>query len=454
MRQSYKPTVATRRLRVRVKPLADFLRSEAHSGIILMGMAIAALFWANLAPRSYIEFWNSYITLGFGDYTSKMSLLHWVNDGLMALFFLMVGLEIKRELLIGELSSFRKAALPVFAAVGGMVAPALIYAAFNFGKPTQAGWGIPMATDIAFALGAMALLGSRVPYSLKVFLAAVAIVDDLGAVLVIAIFYSSGIDWGAMQIAAACLIVLGIMNWLSVRHPLPYMFVGLFLWIAVLQSGVHATIAGVLLAMMIPTKIYMNPQEFQDTAADAIERFKRNSAGSGRQLMTEERQVAIHELEVACERIQMPLERIEDNLGPWVRYVIMPVFALANAGVLLSGDVRADLSTPVSLGIVLGLVLGKPIGITFFAWLSTKIGMAQLPRGLNWSHIVGMGLLAGIGFTMSLFIGDLAFSDAEIERKMKLSILVASVLAGVVGYSFLRVASKRRVKFTAPRKAA
>ncbi|MEA2553384.1 MAG: Na+:H+ antiporter, NhaA family [Fimbriimonadaceae bacterium] len=427
------------------KPLADFVQSEAHSGVVLMAFAIAAIVWANSPwAAGYFRLWQIPLNLGLGDWTTSMSLHQWVNDGLMALFFLLVGLEIKRELLIGELSSRSKAALPVIAALGGMVVPALIYVAFNAGTRTARGWGIPMATDLAFALGALALLGTRVPYPLKVFLAAVAIADDLGAVIVIAIFYTSGLNWTAVGAMALCLIVLLGMNRAVVRTPLAYAAVGLLLWIATLNSGIHATIAGVLLAMFIPAKVYLNPGEFASKAQETLEDFEGDTS-----LMNEDRQTAIRDLEQACEKAQMPLERVEDALGPWVRFGVMPVFALANAGVAFGGFAEA-LQTKVALGILLGLVIGKPVGIMLAAWLSVRSGLGALPAGVSWKQLAGVGVLAGIGFTMSLFIANLAFVDEPTLRAIKVAILLASVVAGCSGFGWLALASRS----TAAAKAA
>jgi NhaA family Na+:H+ antiporter len=296
-----------------------------------------------------------------------------------------------------------------------------------------------MATDIAFALGALALLGTRVPYSLKVFLAAVAIADDLGAVIVIAIFYTSGLNWTAVGAMALCLIVLLGMNRAVVRAPLAYAGIGVLLWIATLNSGIHATIAGVLLAMFIPAKVYLNPGEFASKAQHTLEDFD-----GDRTLMNEDRQTAIRDLEQACEKAQMPLERVEDALGPWVRYGVMPVFALANAGVAFGGFAEA-LQTKVALGVLLGLLIGKPIGITVASWLSVRVGLGALPAGVSWKQLIGVSVLAGIGFTMSLFIANLAFADEPTLRAIKVAILLASVAAGTLGFAWLAFATERRV---------
>jgi NhaA family Na+:H+ antiporter len=319
-----------------------------------------------------------------------------------------------------------------------MVVPAGLYALFNAGKPAAHGWGVPMATDIAFALGVMLLLGSRVPYALKVFLVAVAIADDIGAVLVIAIFYSGQLSMGALGVAAGFLIALGLVNWIVVRSPLVYMILGFGLWLAVLQSGVHATVAGVALALMIPARVFMNPSEFVAQAREAIEVFD-HSGDRGHTMMTEAMQVAVRDLERSSQRVQMPLERLEDNLGPWVRYGIMPIFAFANAGVVLGGGVGEALASPIGLGIILGLVLGKPIGLFLFSFLAVKARVAELPVGVAWGHVLGAGFVAGIGFTMSLFIAELAFTGSpETLRSAKIAVLTASLIAGTIGFIALR----------------
>jgi Na+:H+ antiporter, NhaA family len=426
-----------------LRPIADFARAEASSGGLLMVCAIVALVWANSPwAAHYTALWQTQLTLGFGDARSEMSLLHWVNDGLMALFFLYVGLEIKREILIGELSSKRRAALPIFAALGGMIVPALIYAALNAGRPGARGWGVPMATDIAFALGVLALLGNRVPFALKVFLAAVAIVDDLGAVLVIATFYTSQIATSPLLVALAIVVVLLVLNSWGVRSPIAYLLLGVGLWVCFLQSGIHATIAGVVLALTIPAKVHLDPVAFDTQAKEALAQFDKAGEGGERELMNEDRQSAVRELERACERVQMPLERIEDVLQPWVAFVIMPVFALANAGVSLAGGFQS-VGSEIGLGVLLGLVLGKPLGITLFSVLAVKAGVAQLPSRIGWRQMLGAGILGGIGFTMSLFIAELAFKDPTDLVTAKLSILAASVTAGALGYLFLSGMGRR-----------
>jgi NhaA family Na+:H+ antiporter len=380
-----------------VRPFQEFADLEASGGLLLIGCTVAALIWANSPfAGSYFHFWHMDLTFGrIGGLLAK-PLHFWINDGLMALFFLLVGLEIKREILVGELASFQRAVLPIAAALGGMIVPAAFYLLFNHGGPGAAGWGIPMATDIAFALGVLALLGSRVPTSLKVFLAALAIADDIGAVLVIAFFYTERISWISLGVGGVFFVALLAANRAGVRHLLIYAILGLGLWVAFLQSGIHATVAGVLLAIAIPAR--------QRTASRAV-------------LTSNE----------------SPMLRLEHALIPWNRYLIMPVFALANAGVILGGGAARSVVAPVSLGVICGLVIGKPIGIVLFSWLAIRTRLAAMLDGIGWCQIVGVGMLGGIGFTMSLFIANLAFGEAPALETAKVGILLASVVSGIAG---------------------
>jgi NhaA family Na+:H+ antiporter len=362
----------------------------------------------------------------------------------MAVFFLVVGLEIKREVLVGELSSPRRAALPIAAALGGAVVPAAIYVALNAGTGGISGWGIPMATDIAFALGVLALLGERVPIGLKVFLTALAIVDDIVAVTVIALFYTSDISWAALAVGAAFLVALVGANLAGVGKPLVYGVLGIGLWLAFLKSGVHATIAGVLLATTVPASSFIDPGEFLKRSRGLLDRFERASERGDDVLSNEERQAVLHALNDATEKLEPPLQEMEHALHPWVVFLIMPLFALANAGVALDGGIVGSLTSSVALGIVAGLVLGKQLGVTLLAWLAVRTGVSELPEGVSWRHVYGAGWLAGIGFTMSLFISDLAFASGSLLDTAKLGILAASVVAGVVGWAILRGAGTQR----------
>lgn len=418
-------------------PFQEFLHKEASGGILLLICTVVALLWAN-SPLAggYNNLWQTNLTIGIGSFVLAKPLLLWINDGLMAIFFFVVGLEIKREVLVGELASFRQATLPVAAAIGGMVVPALIYVIFNFSDSGASGWGIPMATDIAFALGVLALLGKCAPLSLKVFLTALAIVDDIGAVLVIALFYTAEIAWVSLAIAAGFLFLLMIVNRLGVRHPLVYMILGIGLWVAFLKSGVHATIAGVLLAITIPSKARIDAQKFVTHSRAILNDFESASASQGD--LNETQQAALQALETTVQYAEAPLQRIEHTLHPWVAYFIMPIFALANAGVTLGGEFSSAVTHPISLGIVAGLILGKQLGITSLVWLAVKSKLADLPSGLTWRQIYGASWLAGIGFTMSLFIAGLAFGDTPSLSIAKVGILVASLIAGIVGWAILR----------------
>jgi Na+:H+ antiporter, NhaA family len=428
-----------------VRPFQDFANKQSSGGILLIIAAAVALIWAN-SPwgESYAALWHTKLTVGVGDFSISKDLTHWINDGLMAVFFLVVGLEIKREVLVGELSSVRGAALPVAAALGGAVVPALIYLAINAGTEGSAGWGIPMATDIAFALGILALLGQRAPTALKVFVTALAIVDDIVAVLVIALFYTSEISWGALGVGAVFLAALIVANLLGVGRTLVYAVLGVGLWLCFLLSGVHATIAGVLLALTIPAISFINPGAFLERSRYVLDRFEKAGEKGENVLANEERQAALHALNHAAYKLEPPLHELEHALHPWVVFAIMPLFALTNAGVALGGGVVEALTSPVALGIVLGLVVGKQLGITLFAWLAVRSGLSELPEGIGWRHVYGVGWLAGIGFTMSLFISDLAFSDASLIEDAKLGIECASLIAGVVGWTILRGASRPR----------
>ena len=410
---------------------------EASGGLLLMICTIVALIAANSPfAEDWFALWEVYLTAGAGPLEISKPLHLWINDGLMAIFFFVVGLEIKREVLVGELSSLRKAALPMMGAIGGMVVPALLYLAFNAGTDAASGWGIPMATDIAFALGVLALLGSRAPLSLKVFLTALAIVDDLGAVLVIALFYTADVSAQMLGLGAVFLAGMFALNLLGVRAPVAYLVLGIALWVAVLKSGVHATVAGVLGAMAIPVRRRIAATEFVEKARIYLREIEEDLQ-PGTVAPTADQTDAIHGLEQACEAVETPLARLEHGLHPWVAYFIIPVFALANAGVALGGGAGEALSSSVSLGIIAGLVLGKQIGVMLFAWLAVKLRLADLPTGATWAQLYGVACLCGIGFTMSLFIGNLAFASPATLDLAKMGILAASVISGIMGWIVL-----------------
>ena len=370
-----------------------FVRSQQFSGFLLIGCTLLSVLLANSeVGEAYLHLFHAELPLSIPGIPHTVSVEWLINDGLMAVFFLLVGLEIKRELLVGELSSFQKASLPVMAAIGGMIAPALFYTAFNAGTPSVSGWGIPMATDIAFALGVLSLLGNRVPLSLKVFLTALAVVDDLGAVGVIAVFYTHDLSTTYLSYAAAVLLLLMIMNRSGINSLWKYLIPGLVLWYCVLQSGVHATVAGVLLALCIPHKTRKGPPL---------------------------------------------LSRLEERLHTPVNYFIMPLFALANTALPIKSEMVTHLSDPIALGVIFGLVVGKPVGIFLFSWLSVTTGLSQLPAGTRFRELAGLGMLGGIGFTMAIFIALLAFRDPGQIVEAKIAILVASLVSGIFGYLFL-----------------
>ncbi|HYE56911.1 MAG TPA: Na+/H+ antiporter NhaA [Rhodothermales bacterium] len=424
-----------------LRPFAEFFRTEAAGGVVLIACAAIALAWANSPfAASYARLWATPVAIGAGDYVLNEPLLFWVNDALMAIFFLLVGLEIKREVMGGELGSPRKAALPLLAALGGMLVPAGIYAAFNAGGEGARGWGIPMATDIAFSLGVLALLGRRAPLALKVFLTALAIADDLGAVLVIALFYGHGAHLEAFAWAAGILAALLLLNRMGVRRLGPYLVGGVALWIAVHASGVHATVAGVLLALTIPARRRSDAVGFLREARHYLDAY-----GAGfqppRADPTPEQLDAVHALEEACEGVQTPLRRIEHDLHGPVAFGIMPVFALANAGVGIEGGVGPLLTHPVSLGVLAGLVIGKPLGVFIFSFLAVKLGLAEKPAGVSWRQLLGVSALAGIGFTMSIFIATLAFPDAPgLLDSAKVGILLGSAASAALGWGLLSTA--------------
>jgi len=423
-----------------IRPAQAFAAIEASGGIVLLAGAIVALIWANSPwEHEYFEFFHTELALDVHLFSIELSLGHAVNDGLMAIFFFVVGMEIKRELVHGELASPRRAALPVAAALGGMIVPALIYTAWNFGDDGAKGWGIPMATDIAFAVGVLSVVGKRVPFSLKVFLLALAVADDLGAIVVIAVFYTEQIALEPSLWALGLLALVIGVNRMGVRSTEIYIALGVLFWAAVLKSGIHATVAGVVLAMLTPSKPYYKEGAFDEAAPELLRRYQEAKAAGDH----ERAEQALSQLEMLTRGTESPLDRLEHSLAPWSSYVIVPIFALANAGVALSGDMVSNaVSSPVTLGVAMGLVFGKPIGVLLAAWLAVRVGLAQFPRGVNLHHMVGVGLLAGIGFTVSLFVTGLAFDDPALIDEGKVGILAASTIAGIVGFTYLWFAPK------------
>ncbi len=433
------------------KPLSSFrisrfINEEAYGGALLIIATIAALIWANSSfYESYHHIWHE-IKVGFtwGDLNMIASLHHWINDGLMALFFFVVGLEIKREIMGGELSSIKKASMPIAAAIGGMMIPALFYVFVTLNYPDFIeGWGIPMATDIAFALGLLAMLGNRVPLNLKIFLTALAIADDLGAVMVIAVFYTESIDFTELLYAAFFLGVLIVANFMGVRRTIFYALIGFIgVWVAFIFSGVHATIAGVLIALTIPARTKISENDYVDKLSAYLNKFKKEQPDQNSTLLTKQQVHLISNIEELNDKAHTPLQKLEHALHPVTAFFILPVFALSNAGVHIDGSIIEMLIHPISLGIIIGLVLGKFLGISLFSRIVVKLKIASLPEGVTWKQIYGAAFLAGIGFTMSMFISDLAFKEDEFKQIAKVGIMAASLLSAVIGMIWLMMSTK------------
>ncbi len=428
-------------------PIEEFIHRQTTSGILLMLFAVVALIIANSAlADAYHHFFQLYLTVGLENFQLSKSLHHWINDGLMAIFFLVVGLELKRELLVGELANIKQALLPIIAAVGGMLIPALIYFAINSDGHTAKGWGIPMATDIAFALGALALLGKRVPQSLLTFLVALAIVDDLGAVIVIALFYTETLNMTALALAAAFTVSLISLNLGGVRRQLPYLLIGALLWVAMLKSGVHATLAGVILAFTIPMKPKYDPKRFLSLIHDSVGKIAEAFKKDENIIVNDALRSRVRALEKGANLVQAPAQILESKLHLPSAYLVIPIFALANAGVPIDwSNIPSTILHPVVMGIGLGLVVGKLLGIAGFTWIAVKAGICELPRGLTMNHIVGVAFMGGIGFTMSIFIAELGFATYPADLLMaKTGILLASLTAGIIGFVWLYMSATQQ----------
>ncbi len=428
-----------------VRPVQRFLHIQAASGVVLLLAAIVALIFANSPyAKEYLDFWKTPIGLDWGDHSLKHPLYHWINDGLMAIFFFVVGLEVKREIVLGELRHIRTAALPITAAIGGMLLPAGIFLMIQYGQPGQQGWGIPMATDIAFVVGCMALLGSRVPHGLRVMLLSLAIVDDIGAILVIALGYSSGISWAWLGVGLAMIVAVRIVAQLGVRGFAVYTALGAVVWFAFHESGVHATIAGVILGLMTPAKPYMGKSSFSNLLGWLEVHLQ------GEWDPADPPVSRVRKLQHAVRETIPPVEYLQEVLHPWVSFLIMPVFALANAGVIVSWD---DLVSPLSLAVMAGLIVGKPLGVMLFSLICIKLKITQLPHRVTWLIMLGGGFLAGIGFTMALFIAGLAVS-ADLLDQAKVGVLAGSTISAVLGmtllYLVLPTAGKQAPRPTAP----
>jgi NhaA family Na+:H+ antiporter len=434
------------------QPLIEFSRTEASGGIVLLAAAIVALVWANSPwDASYRDLWATELSLDLGFIDFSDDLHHWVNEGLMTVFFFVVGLEVKRELVLGELNTRRKALMPAAAALGGMVTPAAIYLAFNAGGEAQRGWGIPMATDIAFAVGVLALLGPRIAPSLRAFLLALAIIDDIGAISVIAVFYTDDFAVGPFAAAISFVVAVVVVQRIGVRPLAVYAALGLCLWAAMVESGVHATIAGVVLGLLTPTAPLLSVGRFEAALRELTGRVADADREPDPVLAADERRAALYSLERLSRESESPLERLEHGLHPWVSFGVVPIFALANAGVALSFDsVGGAFEADLGRGVALGLLLGKPAGVMLFTWLAVRAGLGELGDGMRWPALAGLSILTAIGFTVALFIAELAFDDAARIEEAKIAILAASVVAGAVGYAALRLLTATEGRVTPP----
>jgi NhaA family Na+:H+ antiporter len=437
-----------------IRPIQEFFKKESTAGIVLLINAVLAMILAN-SPWAHHYFavldHHIEITLGERVFSLDKSVESWINDFLMAGFFFLIGLEIKREILAGELSNMRAASLPIIAAIGGMVVPALIYLSLNSsGHGSLDGWGVPMATDIAFSIGVLTLLGTRIPLSLKIFLTALAIVDDIGAMLVIALFYTEGINTLSLVGAGGFFAILVVMNLFKVRELSVYVVFGTALWLFVYESGVHPTIAGFLVAMTIPARRKVTKYEdFEAQLREEVKTLRNHPFREHQYFLTSDQAAGVFHIFSSSKHAMSMVQRMEHAMHPFVAFFILPLFALANAGIPVKGEVLGSISGNISLGIIFGLIFGKQIGIMLFTWLAVRLGLGRLPGDLNWKLIFGASCLAGIGFTMSIFIANLAFDDDDLLLQAKIGIMAASLLAFIMGYTVLRLAtSDRRQKRT------
>ncbi len=433
------------------EPINKFIKLETSGSIVLFIATISALILANSPlSESFLGFWNNYASVDLPGFELSKPLIKWINDGLMAIFFFLIGLEIKRELIIGELNNFKKASLPLFAALGGMIIPAVLFISLNHGKPGMEGWGIPVATDIAFALGILQLLGKRVPLALKVFLMAFAIIDDLGAIVIIALFYSSNLVWSYIGIGLLIVALLLFLSRKGLYSKYFFFLMGVVVWILFLKSGIHATIAGVLLAFTIPLYRKTNTKTFYKQVKEELELFISESGKNSdkNSILTKNQLSSIEQIEELAEKTSPPLQILEHSLHGWVAYLIMPLFAFANAGVVFNFSEGANMS--LSANIALSMIFGKAIGIFLFSYLSVKSKIAELPDNINYKMLSGVSILGGLGFTMSLFINNLAYTDQALIDSAKMGILIGSIITGVVGFLVLKSALKRSEKNEMP----
>ena len=432
-------TAQERNLTQALIPIGDFVKTSVSGiGALLAGTALALIMVNFGFAHQYERLWGTPLTIGTPGFNITISLRHWINDGLMALFFFILGLEIKRELLVGHLRTMKQASFPIAAAIGGALVPAAVFLAFNHGTAGSDGWGIPMATDTAFTIGILTLFGARVQPLLLVFLTAFAIVDDILAVMVIAVFYTASVNWIALGIAAALLVALVGFNRAGIQNWPVYAIMGLGVWIAVFESGVHGTLAGILVAMTVPTVAWISPTEFMSRSRTLLADFVDAHDPEQSTLGNERQQEVTERLEQLVEDVETPLTHMQHNLNPWVIYGILPLFAFANAGIPVIDGFTNAMGSRVAWGVMIGLILAKPVGISLFSWLAVRIGIAALPPNVQWRHLIAVGALGGIGFTMSLFVTELAFSSGDMADDARIGILVASVVSGVAGYVLLR----------------
>jgi len=419
-------------------PFERFLQLQSSGGLLLILATVIAMIWSNSGySASYFSLWEQHLSIGYGTFKFSRSLHWWINDGLMTIFFFVVGLEIKREVLAGKLSTAKDAVLPMAAAIGGMLVPVIIFL-LVVGKGESAhGWGVPMATDIAFALGVLSLLGKKVPLSLKVFLTALAIVDDIGALFVIALFYSHDIHLNYILIAGGFFILLFVFNYFNLRIIPVYLFVGIIIWYFFVKSGIHPTIAGVLLALTIPSSRKIRMQSFIERAKVGLNEFQNAKWPDSKVTLTNQQTNALETIKESLTKVQSPIYVLENSLSDFATKLAMPIFALANASIVFGGG-NIQFINNTTLAVVIALLLGKVCGIGLFSWLSIKLGLAQLPSNVSWTQIIGVGILAGIGFTMSLFIANLAFTDVTLINQFKIGIFIASFLAGTIGFIVIK----------------
>lgn len=436
-------TAQERPIGMALTPLQEFVKTSVSGiGLLLAGTVLALVLANSPLSDGYTRFWETHLTIGLPGFEISEPLRRWVNDALMSIFFFLLGLEIKREVLVGELRSPRQAAFPIAAALGGAVVPALLYLVLNLGGQGARGWGIPIGTDTAFALGVLSLLGGKVRPVLLVFLTAETIVDDIIAVLVIAVFYTASISWPALAVAAVLMLVLALANHAGINNIGVYAVLGVAVWLAVFESGVHGTIAGVLVAMAIPSRAFINPGAFLKRSRQLLDEFERSCEAAPNILTNETQQRVARTVEQLSEQVETPMTKLEHRLNPWVAYGILPIFAFANAGIPVLSGLGEAITNPVTWGVVLGLAVGKPIGITLFSWLAARAGVAARPRAIEWSHVASIGFLSGIGFTMSLFITELSFEHGPLADAARVGILMASLIAGAAGYLILRATLK------------